>query len=273
LAVLVIAGLGLALTACGGDDDDAEAPAAEADEGGENEGDENADAEGGADEDGEDAGTGDEGDDAEADADEDRDDGETIEVDDIDDIPDECRDLLEDMLKQIEPLVEDIDWENADLSEMESFGEELEAEMSGMEEEFDESGCDDYELGDDTSMEPLIDLARDEAPGTVAYLEWIQGIQEDFADITIPDISIPDISIPDISIPDISLPADAPQDCDSAIAAFEDLMAEYDTLMDMSIEEMGTYATVSGAITTTCSFDDISVFYERDDVNAFLGSG
>ncbi len=99
----VLAAGTLALAACGGDDDDDAAADAPTEE--------NAD---GADDEG--AATADEGDGGDEDS---------VEVDNLDDLPDECVDAIGDMLEKIEPLVEDIDWENASLAEMESLGEEL----------------------------------------------------------------------------------------------------------------------------------------------------
>ena len=269
LAVLAIAGLGLALTACGDDDDDDAAPAAEAEDEG-NEGD-NAEAEDEGDEnENEDAEAEDEGDDGDdAEAEDEGDDGDTVKVDDLDDIPDECIDLFADFLKKIEPIVEDVDWENADLSAMESITEELDAEASEMDEEMESEGCNDYELDDEASMDALIELAEDEAPGTVAYFEFIQRLQEDFSDVTIPEIDTADDGGDDEAV-DFGDTGDVPQDCQGAIDYMRDLMDQYDSMMDMTVTEMSGVGTASGVISSTCSVNEMNEFFNDPAVTEWM---
>jgi hypothetical protein len=292
LAVLAIAGLGLALTACGDDDDDDAAPAAEADDENaddndegdnaeaEDEGDEGEDA---AEDEGDDAEAedeGDDGDDAEAEdegdddgddaeAEDEADDGDTVKVNDLDDIPDECIDLFTDFLKKIEPIVEDVDWENADLSAMESITEELDAEASGMDEEMEDSGCNDYELDDEASMDTFIELAKDEAPGTVAYFEFIQRLQEDFSEITIPEVDTADDGGDDEAV-DFGDTGDVPQDCQGAIDYMRDLMDQYDSMMDMTVTEMSGVGTASGVISSTCSVNEMNEFFNDPAVTEWM---
>jgi len=260
MAVLAIAGLGLALTACGDDDDDA-APAAEADDGGDANADDNDNGD-----------TNDDGDNAEADDNGDNDngdDGDTIKVDDINDIPDECLDLMGDMLEQIEPIVEDVDWENADLSSMQSVTEELDAEFSGMDDEMESANCDQYELSEDANMQALIDLAKDRAPGTVAYFEFIQRLQEGVSEITIPDISVPEGDDGEIDLGDTG---DVPQDCDGAIGYVEDLMDKYESMMDMPVNELSTVGAATSVITTKCSANEMNDFISDPDLQAWMSA-
>ena len=247
LAMLAIAGLGLALTACGDDDDDDAAPAAEADEG-----DENAEAEDTGDE-AEDQDEGDEGD------------GDVVEVDDIEDIPEECRELMGDVLERMEPLVEDVDWENADLSQLETLGEDLDAEFAEMEAEMDDAGCNDFELADDTSMEPLIEIAEDRAPGTVAYLEFIQRLQEDFSEVTIPDVTVPEGD--DGEGEDAG---DVPQDCQGAIDYVRGLMDEHDSMMEMSLSELTGVSNATTVISSQCTVDEMNSFFSDPEVSAWM---
>jgi hypothetical protein len=282
LALLAIAGLGLAVTACG-DDDDA-APAAEADEGDENaaaqeeadqeeadeaEADENTAAEDEGDENTDDADNADANDANDEGDDGDEGDGDVIEVDDINDIPEECRDLMGDMLERIEPIVEDVDWENADMASMQAITEELDAEVTGMDAEMEEAGCNDFELADDASMDALISLAEDRAPGTVAYFEFIQRLQEDFSEITIPDVSLPEGDDAEIDLGDTG---DVPQDCDGAIAYVEDLMDEYESMMEMPIDELSGVGTATTVITTKCSANQMNDFFSDPDVTAWMSA-
>ncbi len=114
-ATLALAGL--ALTACGGDDEEAgdDTAAATADDGAAATADE---AEETAAE--EPTAEGDEGDD---------DGGETITVDDVGDIPQECIDQFGDLMEQIEPIVEDIDWQSATMADFEAISTQLDRDL------------------------------------------------------------------------------------------------------------------------------------------------
>jgi hypothetical protein len=255
VAVLAITGLGLALTACGGDDDDDTPAAAATDNGGDN----TADNDNGGDNNTADNNTADNGDDG------------TIQVDSLKDIPDKCIDIFTDFLKQIEPVVKDVDWENADLSAMEDIGSQLDSVGSGLDDEMAAAGCDKYELSDNPdSMDTLIELAKDKAPGTVAYFEFIKQMSEGLGNITVPPSDGGDDGGGDTGG---GSTAGLPTDCDGAKAYIEDLMGKYDTMMDMPMKELSDAGTVVGTLSTSCSPNEMQDFYTRDDVKAFLGTG
>jgi hypothetical protein len=202
-------------------------------------------------------------------------------VDNLGDVPDECVDAIGEMLERIEPIVEDVDFENADFSELEGLGEQIEAEASEIGDDELEARCSQYTFADEESLEPLKEIARDRAPGTLGYIEWIEQLQEDFADMTIPDISMPDISMPDISMPDISIPditmpeltgaaAELPTDCEGAIAYMDALIAEGGSMMDLNVSQLGEIGTVTGVISTDCAVGQINEFFGRADVQEFM---
>jgi hypothetical protein len=253
----------LVLAACGGDDDDDAAPAAEATA--------EDDADGAAED-------GDQDNNNQDDNDGNDDEG-SVEVDDLGDLPDECVDAIGDMLEKIEPLVEDIDWENASLEEMASLGEELTSDDFSMDEDLEER-CSQFAFAEGADMDAIKELAEDRAPGVLGYLTFVEKMQEEFADMTIPDISIPDvsmpdisipdISIPDISIPDLSLPADAPKTCEDAIAYIEGLIEQSDSMMDLTLSDMTAFGNASTVLSTECSLDQMSEFYARPEVSDWM---
>lgn len=249
--IAAFAAFTLVLGACGGDDDDDAAAATAEDDGGD-----------AADE------TGDE-----------------IVVDDLDDMPEECVDAMGDFLERIEPIVEDIDFENADASIFEDIGAQIDEEASEMEDPELEAKCAQYSFGDDGDFEAIKEVARDRAPGVLAFIEFQEQMIADLADMTIPEISIPDItlpeisipditlpeiSIPDISIPDISLAADLPTTCEDAIAYVEDLIEEHGTMGSLDLSGITAFGQVSTVISTDCSIDEMSEFYGRADVQQFM---
>lgn len=233
LAVLAIAGLGLTLTACGGGDDDA-APAATTDGGGDNNtaitGDNNTDT------------------------------GDTVKVNDINDIPDKCVDLVTQLLKNVEPLVKDVDWKNATVSDMEDVGSQIDTEFSSLDDEMSSSGCDKYQLDDADSIDSLIDLAKDKAPGTVAFLEFVKNMSANFG--TSGDSGGDNGG---------GNATDVPQDCQGAINYFKDLMDKYDSVTDMPVTEAGKISGVMSVISSKCSTDDVSALMTDPKVDAWLG--
>lgn len=104
----------------------------------------------------------------------------------LDGVPSECVDLMVDYLKVLEPAVEDIDWENATMEEMANLGEQIPEPSEDMEAQMTAAGCDDLEFegGDEESFAAIVALAQREAPGTVGYLTWVQGLMSDFADLS-----------------------------------------------------------------------------------------
>jgi hypothetical protein len=235
LAVLVIAGLGLVLTACGGDDDDA-APAA-TDGGGnadDNAGDNTGDNGGGG------------------------------------DISDECKDLLGDYLEKLEPFVKDVDWESASLDQMSQIQEQMGNEFSSLDSEISDQ-CDNYDFTTNADqMQEAIDIAHDRAPGTVAWLEFIQRLSATVSSISVPDITGgEDTGGGDTGGGDAG---DVPQDCEGAIAYVEDLMDQYDTMMDMNISELSNFGAVSTVLSTDCSLQQVTDFYDRQDVKDWMAT-
>jgi hypothetical protein len=236
--VLVIAGLGLVLTACGGDDDDA-APAAT--DGGGN-ADENADDNGG--------GGGGGG-----------------------DISDDCKDLLGDYLEKLEPFVKDVDWESASLDTMSQIQDQMGNEFSSLDSEISDQ-CDDYDFTTNSDqMQEAIDIAHDRAPGTVAWLEFIQRLSTTVSSMSVPDISGGDDTGGDNGDNgDGGAAGDVPQDCEGAIAYVEDLMDQYDTMMDMNITELSKFGAVSTVMTSDCSLQQMQDFYDRQDVKDWMAT-
>ena len=157
LAVLVVAGLGLVLTACGGDDDDAAAPAATDGGGNANTDNDNADKQENADNN-DNGGGG--------------------------DIPEECKDLLGDYLEKLEPFVKDVDWESATLDQMSQIQDQMGSDLSSLDSEITDK-CGDYDFTTNPDqMQEAIDIAHDRAPGTVAWLEFIQRLSASVSSIS-----------------------------------------------------------------------------------------
>jgi len=130
-----------------------------------------------------------------------------------------------------------------------------------------DAGCDKYELSDNPdSMDTLIELAKDKAPGTVAYFEFIKQMSEGLGNITVPPSDGGDDGGGDTGG---GSTAGLPTDCDGAKAYIEDAMGKYDKMTDMPVSELTTLSQVMGVISAQCPATD--QFFTRDDVIKFLG--
>ena len=152
-------------------------------------------------------------------------DDDTIMIDDIDDLPPECRQIMGDFLREIEPIVTAIDWQTATMASLETldttFGEpsdRLDAAMAA-------SGCDRYDFGpeSDTDLAFTIELAKAEAPGVVTWLEFIRDLDAAGA------------------------PDGIPTDCEGAIAFVDELI---DRTSGMSEVPISQFTGVTGAMST-----------------------
>lgn len=280
-AVAMLAIAGLALAACGGDDDAGE-PAAAAPAETEEPADEPA-AEPAADDsandsagDGGDDAGGDAGGDAGVQSNDDAGDDDTgvsstgddtgdamdsssadpIIVRSLADVPDQCKDEMADFLRKIEPVVGSIDWQTATFADFEAIGPEFEA----LSEEFDEasstSGCDAIEFEGVDEFGVLIEFASDVAPGTVGFFEFI--------DAFAPDDGGDDESAGSGG----SLGTDSFDSCDDAVAYVEELMAQYDNFTEVPAAELMQFAELANVF-MTCSPEQME-FFDSEAVLAFL---
>jgi hypothetical protein len=169
------------------------------------------------------------------------DDDDPIEIDDFDDLPAECRDLFADFLRQIEPIVSEVDWENATMADFESLTDQLDVESGSFDAQIAEANCDDYELGESPdSIQAMID-----------FLEDLSGLDGGTGGAGA---------------------ADVPTDCDGAIAYVDALIAEHDTMMEMPVADMMSVSTAITTISSECSPERSQEFFTRTDVTEFMSA-
>ena len=177
--------------------------------------------------------------------------GETV---DFADMPQECIDAFVTFLQAIEPVVEGFDFENATIEDMETMGTELEAVTEGPTAEMENLDCPDPSGTDEENFAAMIDIAEREAPGTVAYFEWIEDFTGDFGDGE-------------------GTTGGASGDCETDIESMEALIAESDGMGDMTLAEVTEFGSLMTAITTECSADRAQEFLSQPEVQEFMASG
>ena len=172
------------------------------------------------------------------------DDGGTVSFDDM---PAECVDALVGFLKAIEPAMEGIDFATVTAADLEDLGAELEAlgeDYSGTLEDLD---CPEPDGTDEEAFAAMIEIAEREAPGTVAYLEWIRS----FADVA-------------------DSVGEASGDCETDIAAFESIVDEKGSMSNLTMEEVVEVGGLVSSISTVCSPERAQEFLAQPEVTSFL---
>ena len=164
------------------------------------------------------------------------------------DMPAECVAAFRTYLRAIEPIVEDFDFETATMEEFGTLNEQFE-EVSGTF-EADTSSCPTLDMTDEESFAAMIDFAEDEAPGTVGYFEALR----DFVATS-------------------SSGGTVEGDCESNIAAVQELVDQGGTMNDLTTSEFATVGALLGAISATCSPERANEFLTIDEMSAWLIGG
>jgi len=172
------------------------------------------------------------------------DDGGTVSFDDM---PAECVDALVGFLQAIEPALEGVDFATLTIADMETLGTEMETLGEEYGENLDDLDCPDPEGSDEEAFAAMIEIAERDAPGTVAYLEWIQGFANAADSI-----------------------GETSGDCETDIAAFETFIDEHESMSDLTMEEIGEVGGLVTSISTVCSAERAQEFLSQDSVTDFL---
>ena len=173
---------------------------------------------------------------------------DTITVSDLSDMPPKCIDLFSKFLKKIEPTVSKIDWNKATLADFETFGNSFQTESDSFDKDISAAGCDKYNLegSDKKQFEQITALAKTEAPGTVAFLEFLN------------------------SLTDTSSGGSLPADCNGTIAELEPFLGGGGKMTDLTIADVTRVSQLLTAVRTNCTEAESTAFFSRDDVTAFV---
>ncbi len=177
------------------------------------------------------------------------------QIDSLDDIPDRCKDLMADFLRDIEPIVEPVDWSSATLADFEAIGAEFEARAGEFDTEATEAACGDLAFtGDDDGFALLIEFADDVAPDTVPFFQFLDSMRS----AVTPGGSG-------------GSGGDSFESCDDAIATLEEWMAEYDSFTEIPVDQLMKFSSL-GSVIMTCTPEQME-FLDRPDVSDFMSGG
>lgn len=180
-------------------------------------------------------------------------DNDSVTVSSFDDIPDECRDLMSAFLKDIEPIVSPVDWDNATMADFEQVSVDFEARAEQFDLETAETEqCDDLDLDSDEGFNVLVEFGAQEAPGTVGFLTFLADLASGIEDTLSPG-------------------ADGSfETCDDAIAFFDDLMNQYETGAEVPISELTAIGGIT-AVMFSCTPEQLE-YFDSPDVSEFFDS-
>jgi hypothetical protein len=166
------------------------------------------------------------------------------------DMPDECIEALVGYLQAIEPAVEGVDFENLSVEELDAVSADVEDLSGEMTAEMEDLDCPDPLGSDDEAISAVIDLAEQEAPGAVGYLEWLAAFAAGFGE-----------------------ESGVSGDCETDIAALEGIIAETGAMSDLTMTQVVEVGSLVASISTACSPEQAEEFFGREDVAAFLEEG
>jgi hypothetical protein len=167
---------------------------------------------------------------------------------DFADMPEECIDALVGYLEAIEPAVEGIDFETTTGPELETLGTELAELSEDYTTTIEDLDCPDPAGSDEEAFASIIELAEQDAPGTVGYLQWVQSSMAGFEG------------------------AEVSGDCETDISALRAIIDEKSSMSDLSMTEVVQVGSLVASISTNCSADRAEEFFAEADVAAFLES-
>lgn len=165
------------------------------------------------------------------------------------DMPQECIDALVAYLQAIEPALEGVDFDAAVPDDLEEVSVEIETLGAEYAANIEELGCPEPAGTDEEAFLAMLDLAEREAPGTVAYLQWVQGLIEGTGG------------------------AEVSGDCETDITAMQAIVDEAGTMSELTMTQVVEVGSLVASISTNCSSERAEEFFAQEDVAAFLEEG
>jgi hypothetical protein len=166
-------------------------------------------------------------------------------------MPEECIDALVNYLQAIEPAVEGVDFEDPTGPDIDALGNEIEQLTGDATAEFENLECPDPLGNDDEArFDAVISIAEQEAPGTVAYLEWVAAFAAGFGEAS-----------------------EVSGDCETDIGALQAMIDQGGTMSDLTMTQVIEVGSLVASISTSCSPERAEEFFAQESVTAFLEEG
>jgi hypothetical protein len=175
---------------------------------------------------------------------------DTVLINSIDEMPAACVSLLEEEMKAIEPLVADIDWDNATYGDFFGVFDQLDPIMSPLDQQMSDAGCDVYQPADDSaSFTMLVPIAEDVAPGAVGWLHVFDEVFGSFDETAPPDTT--------------------PADCAAALTLLQGLTDQGKTISDTPLKDFTVVTDAANAI-GQCDTPEATAFTQSEAYITFV---
>jgi hypothetical protein len=161
-------------------------------------------------------------------------------VSSLDDLPAQCVDALRTYLQAIEPVVHDFDFQSASMEDFEVLSEEIATVTEGFEEET--ATCPELDQTADDGLALIKEFAAQEAPGTVAYFDFLAEFMAAFEG-----------------------GGTASGDCETDIAAFQEFVDQGSSMSDLTASEVATASNLMSSIAVACSEERFIEWSEEVD--------
>jgi hypothetical protein len=172
-------------------------------------------------------------------------------INSLNDIPEVCRDAMAEFLRQLEPIVEPIAWENATMGDFEQIANEFEAKAAEFEDATAAAGCDNLNFADDdASGDILIDFARSEAPGAVGFLEFLEDLSS---------------GVPE---PGDDGAVEGIETCQDAIDFLQGLVDSYDSISSVPASELMKIPSIA-SLYADCTLEQLE-FFDNPELEEFM---
>ncbi|MGI8518503.1 MAG: hypothetical protein ACR2ME_09225 [Acidimicrobiia bacterium] len=163
----------------------------------------------------------------------------------LSDMPQECLDAFDAFLREIEPMVADFDFVNSTQADFEVLGAELDASSGSFDEET--ASCPELDMATEESFAAMVDYARDVAPGTVPYLEYVASFLSE-------------------------TPTAGTGDCETDIDSFMEIVNSGTPMRQLTLGEGQTATGLLASISASCSTERYTEVFADPAVSEFLGS-
>ncbi len=166
----------------------------------------------------------------------------------LEDMPAECIDAFRNFLQAIEPIIQDIDFQNSTMNDLDALSEQLQPISDSFEAET--ANCPELDMSSEESIAAMQAMAERDAPGTAAYFAWLASLMASVGDGGGATVS---------------------GDCETDIAAMQEYIDRGGTMSDLTMGELTAVSTLMSALATECSAERFQEWAEQADVAAFSG--
>jgi hypothetical protein len=160
-------------------------------------------------------------------------------------LPEACLDVLRTFLHDLEPYVESLDIDRMTQDDLDALATEIEAVNASLGSQ--NANCPEVDLSSRANLTAMREFAEREAPGTVPYFVWLEGLYAGIGGAAISG------------------------DCETDIATVQGFIDRVGSMDDLTMEETLTVVSLLSALDTECQPERLNQWFEAEDVLQWMG--